>query len=485
MEDSNANQATSQSPTARHSGGPRTAEGKRRSCQNARKHGLYTDERFLEGAAIELGDDPRQFQRLLKSLVEARQPVGALEMALVEGIALLLCKQARLDRSELAVQVSNLHHHDLERRKLSIQVGTGNSDAVELEVREKGLRRFLDSPGKFEQVLGLLTSLVAMIDKNEFGYEMREALIALYGSDFTLRGVKLDEFRYALAKMPPGEALEKAKNDMMAWVAEEIADVGREYELFLHEHVENTRSARMAATAPSQAQWGAIIRQQNSLARQLERKIRLLMELQRERKSEARESLEASSPPDPGDPQDGAPRARSCRRRTCAPAAVHPSTTGMAKTSSCEVGSADPRFWGPRFFRGATDKPRTPTPGVRATQLRALLIWMVAVLAAAFKNIKNRGNELKDLLQRQGIIEIAASKRTHSRAEKAAIGAERSGISRIVRSAVPWLKRSCAIRGRASPTRRVATFQMLYRSHHCALSGQLLPATVATSGTSV
>jgi len=221
---------------------------------------------------------------------------------------------------------------------LSIQVGTGNSDAVELEVREKGLRRFLDSPGKFEQVLGLLTSLIAMIDKNEFGYEMREALIALYGSDFTLRGVKLDEFRYALAKMPPGEAFEKAKRDMTAWVAEEIVDVGREYELYLHEHVENTRSARMAATAPSQAQWAVIIRQQNSLARQLERKIRLLMELQRERKSEAQllESLEASSPPDPGDPQDGATQVRSCRCRTRTPAAVHPSTTGMAQTSSCE-----------------------------------------------------------------------------------------------------------------------------------------------------
>ena len=86
MEDSNANQAISPSPitnrpspTARLSGGPRTAEGKRRSCQNARRHSLYTDERFLEGAAIELGDDPRQFERLLKGLVEARQPVGALK----------------------------------------------------------------------------------------------------------------------------------------------------------------------------------------------------------------------------------------------------------------------------------------------------------------------------------------------------------------------------------------------------------------------
>jgi len=322
MENSNANPATSPSPTARRSGGPRTAAGKRRSCRNAHKHGLYTDELFLEGAALELGEDPRQFQRLLRSLVQARRPVGALEMALLEDIALLLSKKARLDRAELAVQVCNLHQHDLERRKLSIQVGHGSSDALELEVREKGLRRFLDSPGKFEQVLGLLTSLLAMIDKNEFGYEMREALIALYGSDFTLRGVELDKFRYALSKMPEGEAFEKAKRDMTAWVGEELADVGREYELFLHEHVANTRAARMAATAPSHAQWAAIIRQQNSLNRQLERKIRLLMELQRERKKEAQllESLEGSSPEEPSDPQEGGRLSLSIQRGAYLPA---------------------------------------------------------------------------------------------------------------------------------------------------------------------
>jgi hypothetical protein len=325
---------------------------------------------------------------------------------------------------------------------------------------------------------------------------MREALIALYGSDFTLRGVKLDEFRYGLAKMPPGEAFEKAKRDMTGWVAEEIADVGREYELYLHEHVENTRSARMAATAPSQAQWAIIIRQQNSLDRQLERKIRLLMELQRERKSEAQllESLEASSPPDGSGPRHGggadvpsfgmsapvrfgAPTSRhnaSGRRRH--PAASHSSPRGMAEASSCEACDVP---------KGQAGTPIAGGTAERDEGGSALLIWMVTVLAAAFKNIKNRGNELKDLLQGQGITEIAASKRTHFRAEKAAIGAERSGISRIVGLAVPWLERSYTIRGRASPSPRVATVQMLYRSHHCALSGHRLPATVATSGTSV
>ncbi len=89
----------------------------------------------------------------------------------------------------------------------------------------------------------------------------------------------------------------------------------------------------------------------------------------------------------------------------------------------------------------------------QATSPSAINVCLGSVLAA-FKNIKNRGNELKDLLQRQGITEMAASKRTHFRAEKGAIGAERSGISRAVRGrlAVPWLKRSGAIRGRASPT---------------------------------
>jgi hypothetical protein len=197
-----------------------------------------------------------------------------------------------------------------------------------------------------------------------------------------------------------------------------------------------------------------IIRQQNSLARQLERKIRLLMELQRERKSEARESLEASSPPDPSDPQDGGP---GLRHPAQFPArSVHPSATGMAQTSSCEVcdvpkgqartgNSIQPfvseRLHPDRMRRdvdATRDEERATTPIAGGTA--ALLICLGAVLAAAFKNIKNRGNELKDLLQRQGITEIATSKRTHFRAEKAAIGAERSGISRVVggRLAVPW-----------------------------------------------
>jgi hypothetical protein len=116
----------------------------------------------------------------------------------------------------------------------------------------------------------------------------------------------------------------------------------------------------------------------------------------------------------------------------------------------------------PGEFGDVRHEERAITPIAGGTV--ALLIWLGALLAAPFKEIKNRGNELKDLLQRQGITEIAASKRTHFgdchglpsprrsgltrsgvgqalplriRAEKAALGAERIGISRIVTARRP------------------------------------------------
>jgi hypothetical protein len=132
--------------------------------------------------------------------------------------------------------------------------------------------------------------------------------------------------------------------------------------------------------------------------------------------------------------RSGGQRTAEGKRRSCQNGRRHGLYTDerFLECAALERSSADPRFRGPRFFRGATDEPRTPTPGVRATSIGAVL--------AAFKKIKNRGNELKDLLQRQGITEIADSKRTHFRAEKAAIGVERSGISRIVTARRPPAK---------------------------------------------
>ena len=278
---------------AQKSTGPRTPQAKRRSCQNARKHGLYSNANFFWDAALALGEDPREYNRLLRGLVLARRPADTLEMVLVEDITLLVWKKARLDRAEAAVQVRNLQQHDLERRRQFIQVGSEISDTLQSEVRQKGLRTRLDAPGKFEQILSLLNILAEMVAKNDFSSDMQEFLRGVYGEQPTLRGAGLYNNYFKLSKVQAGsQEVEDTKTLIRASLAEEISDVTQEYELFLHEHVENSRAARMAATAPSHAQWAAIIRQQNALHRQLQQKIRLLAEIQQERKREEERFLE-------------------------------------------------------------------------------------------------------------------------------------------------------------------------------------------------
>ena len=337
------------SPMKRRSTGPRTRAGKRRSSQNARKHGLYSHAQFFWDAALELGEDPREFQRLLDGLIAARLPVDTLEMVLVEQIALLIWKQARLERSESAVQMCNLQKHDLERRKLYIQVGRTITDVPQSEVREKGLRTTLDAPGKFEQVLSMLDCLAELAERNEFSPRTGDFIRALYGEKPTLRGSGLLKEYSRLERLPPdSEEFEQNKLAFRAGLAEETSDVLGEYELFLHEHVENSRAARVAATAPTQAQWAAIIRQENALHRQLERKIRLLEEIQEKRKKreEARRtdllSKLVGGPHPSGGPRGGVEEPETPNEGDCA-------------VPSCG------------------EEPRTSQPEVRATPVSAVV----------------------------------------------------------------------------------------------------------------
>jgi hypothetical protein len=74
--------------TASKSTGPRTPEREQRSAQNSRKHGFYGKNFYWE-AMIALGQDPRDYQRMLRGLIAARRPADALELAIVEDIVML------------------------------------------------------------------------------------------------------------------------------------------------------------------------------------------------------------------------------------------------------------------------------------------------------------------------------------------------------------------------------------------------------------
>jgi hypothetical protein len=81
---------------ALRSTGPTSPAGKTVVARNAVRHGIL-------GSSLLLADeDPSEFQTLLDDLSISLRPVGALELALVERIAVSLWRQRRLVRAETA-----------------------------------------------------------------------------------------------------------------------------------------------------------------------------------------------------------------------------------------------------------------------------------------------------------------------------------------------------------------------------------------------
>ena len=86
-----ANRANAQGST-----GPLTKEGKAIASRNATRHGLLSAKLFLDD------EDPAEFDMLLGDLMRTLSPLGAVEMVLIERIAVTVWRQRRLVHAETA-----------------------------------------------------------------------------------------------------------------------------------------------------------------------------------------------------------------------------------------------------------------------------------------------------------------------------------------------------------------------------------------------
>jgi hypothetical protein len=89
-------QLTANRENAKYSTGPKSKNGQAVACQNATQHGLFSSRLLLED------EDPAEFQELLGELQLTLRPVGAVELGLVERIAVTVWRQRRLVRAETA-----------------------------------------------------------------------------------------------------------------------------------------------------------------------------------------------------------------------------------------------------------------------------------------------------------------------------------------------------------------------------------------------
>lgn len=102
----NENQNETNRKNALKSTGPQSDEGKEIVSRNATKYGLYAKDVILKGGLV--GEDPKEFEELLQSLIADLGPQGCMETILVEKIAATSWRLKRLFRAECGSIKSNI-----------------------------------------------------------------------------------------------------------------------------------------------------------------------------------------------------------------------------------------------------------------------------------------------------------------------------------------------------------------------------------------
>ena len=181
---------------ARRSTGPRTERGKGFSSRNAVKHGLAAGAgRYLMRA---LGEDPEQFDALSQRLVAEWRPQTETARQLVDQLAELFWKQARVARAEQALMARQVEELEASRGKLGAEVGRAHCRGLYSGLQVKGLWWQPDSPGRFEDLLAALTLLRAKAEARCFSGLCQALVSLIWGEAPTLEGFKV---RALLAKL--------------------------------------------------------------------------------------------------------------------------------------------------------------------------------------------------------------------------------------------------------------------------------------------
>ena len=279
---------------AKKSTGPRTAAGKRRAALNALKYGRYTGTHTIEQCMLQLGEDPHEFHEFRDSLIASRQPADTVERMLVEDVAMLAWKKRRLTRAQQGLQLRNLEILELDRHRQALEIGRDSADVSQQEVLKCGLRRVTKSPAKFGEILSNLETLEALVARQDFSQDIEPAITLLYGENPTLRGAQIANLYKQLGETGiETEEQQDLASGLKIAIQEETRDVLEEYSLFLEEHVQISPALRDAALAPVHPQWISIVRQEYTLDRLIERKLKLLNQIQRARKIQERAEREA------------------------------------------------------------------------------------------------------------------------------------------------------------------------------------------------
>ena len=151
-------QLTANRENAKSSTGPKSKNGQAVACQNATQHGLFSSRLLLEG------EDPAEFQELLADLQATLRAVGAVELGLVERIAVTMWRQRRLVCAETAAL-----HLSRQLKKIASGVSSELGLCFSAELKEDDLTPFDTEQAEWcEKVLEEIEALEELDFEIEF-----------------------------------------------------------------------------------------------------------------------------------------------------------------------------------------------------------------------------------------------------------------------------------------------------------------------------
>jgi hypothetical protein len=288
---------------ARHSTGPRSPAGKRNSKLNALKHGAYVCPENQRESMLALGEDPERFQALSEELKSAFAPGDAFFERQIEDLAWLYWRRGRLEQMLTGLRRRALQEIEEWQHRRQREMAGVTFDASRHELVDWNLPVSDERGVKLRLRLSYLGVIREDVKQGMYRHRQQTVLESVYRGEMGWRSqliyalvwrfCQAEEQAMERASQPdhlqdlvdsdemqaPGEA---ERQELLRLLEEETASV--EEELAYEEKANEERVAieRDACLAPQGETWNTLVRQESSLDRSIDRKVRILQGLRKE-----------------------------------------------------------------------------------------------------------------------------------------------------------------------------------------------------------
>ncbi len=256
----------------RRSIGPAGARGKAISSRNA----FRPYDRLVEKSMEALGERPEDFHATAAVMAQAMQPRDPWEEMWVHDMAVLRWRIDHLRRAEAATVAVRQRNLRDARRRAALPPARTAALKLRSDIGFYGLTGLPDSRLKFQRLLEVLNQLRSIVAFDDFAADVKMVLAVLYGQASPPHATLIEsQFTQIVRHFTEGDTAGgvELKQSLLAELDHEIGMYKELQATFEAEHVEADPVREQAELLPPTAELGDIIRYENHLEFQLERKL--------------------------------------------------------------------------------------------------------------------------------------------------------------------------------------------------------------------